>query len=150
MSTAVTENATGSVAEILASDTMTDEEKLAAFAEMARKAQAYDEANAKKDGPPRFRVVVSLKTYGDRTLFSSVSEKRAKKWIVDHCPRGSHFFLLAPDGTMYAYEDERNSGGPQGEELEPWFVFDREAYQAPELAPVNVHDPWADAWEGAQ
>jgi hypothetical protein len=101
-------------------------------------------------GPARYRAVVSLKTAGDRVLFSSVNENRVKRWIQDHCPRGSHFFLLAPDGTMSSYEAERASGGAQGEELDTWQVFDRDGYQAPELAPVNASDPWADAWEGAQ
>lgn len=124
--------------------TMSDAEKLAAYDEMiARQADA-------KSGPPRFRVVVSLKTAGDRVLFSSVSEKRAKKWIEDHCPRGSHFHLVSPDGEMSSYEHERHTGGPQGEDIEAWQPFDRDAYQAPELTPVNTQDPWADAWEGAQ
>lgn len=102
------------------------------------------------NGPPRYKAVVSLKTAGDRVLFSSVSQARTKAWIEGHCPRGSHFFLLNPDGSMESHEAERATGGPQGEDLDTWQPFDREAYQAPELAPVNVHDPWADAWEGAQ
>jgi hypothetical protein len=129
---------------------MTDEEKLAVYEEMARKAAAYDEMTKKADEPIRYRVIVSLKTAGDRVLFSSVSQKRAKRWIEDHCPRGSHFFLSCPDGSMLAYEHERHSGGPRGEEIDPWQEFDRDAYQQPELAPVSSHDPWADAWEGAQ
>jgi hypothetical protein len=120
----------------------------------AEKAAAYDAMQAEQkqanNAPARYKVVVSLKTAGDRVLFSSVSEKRAKKWVEDHCPRGSHFFLLGPDGSMSSFEHERNSGGPQGEDLDTWQPFDRDAYQAPELSPVNVHDPWADAWEGAQ
>ena len=99
--------------------------------------------------PPRFKVVESLVRGGaDRVLFSSVSESRAKAWLVSHCPRGSHFFLSTPDGGMFAYEAERT--GIQGEDADPWAEFDRNAYQAPELAPVNTNDPWADAWEGAQ
>jgi hypothetical protein len=130
---------------------MTDEEKLAVYEEMARKAKAYDEmTGARANQPKRFRVIVSVKTAGDRVLFSSVSAKRARKWIEDHCPRGSHFFLSCPDGSMLSYEHERHSGGPQGEDIDPWQEFDRDAYQQPELAPVSIHDPWADAWEGAQ
>lgn len=119
-----------------------------------QKAAAYDELMAGKDAkasaPQRYRVVVSNKTTGDRVLFSSVSQKRAQKYIEDHCPRGSHFFLLAPDGSMSSYEHERLTGGPQGEDVEAWQPFDRDAYQAPDLTPVNTNDPWADAWEGAQ
>jgi hypothetical protein len=121
-------------------------------AEEVAAAQAIlDAAGATKSGaPPRYKVIVSLKTAGDRVLFSSVSEKRTKAWVENHCPRGSHFFMLAPDGSMSSYEAERATGGPQGEDLDTWQPFDRDAYQAPELAPVNVNDPWADAWEGAQ
>jgi hypothetical protein len=122
----------------------------------ADKAAAYDDMMAKQggkagaDAPPRYRVVVSLKTAGDRVLMSSVNKRRAEKWVEDHCPRGQHFFLQSPDGSMMAYEQERLTGGPQGEDIEAWQPFDRDAYQAPDLAPVNVNDPWADAWEGAQ
>lgn len=103
-----------------------------------------------KSGPDRYRVVVANKGQGDRVLFSSVSKKRAMAHIERTCPRGSHHFLLCPDGTMLSYEHERHTGGPQGEDVEPWQEFDRDAYQAPDLAPVNTSDPWADAWEGAQ
>jgi hypothetical protein len=127
--------------------TMSDAEKVAAFDALQAEQNG---GNGKSSAPPRYKVVVSLKTAGDRVLFSSVSEKRAKKWIEDHCPRGSHFFLLGPDGSMSSFEHERNSGGPQGEDVETWQPFDRDAYQAPELSPVNTNDPWADAWEGAQ
>lgn len=119
-----------------------------------QKAAAYDQLMAGKDArtsaPERYKVVVSNKMNGDRVLFSSVSEKRARKYVEEHCPRGSHFFVLSPDGSMSSYEHERHSGGPQGEDVEVWQPFDRDAYQAPELSPVNTNDPWADAWEGAQ
>lgn len=119
----------------------------------ADKAAAYDALMAEKagnKGPDRFRVMVSHKGTGDRTLFSSVSESRARRFVEQRCPRGSHFFVRNPDGTDWSYEHERLTGGPQGEELDAWQPFDREAYQAPTLEPVNTNDPWADAWEGAQ
>ena len=122
---------------------MTAEEKAALYDEMVA-------AKAAKGGPDRYKVLVSNATHGDRTLFSSVSEKRARKYVEDHCPRGSHFFVRSPDGTDWSYEHERHTGGPQGEDVEAWQPFDREAYQAPDLAPVSTNDPWADAWEGAQ
>ena len=126
---------------------LTAEEKAAAYDQM----MAQQAADAKaKAGPARYKVIVSNKTAGDRVLFSSVSQSRTRKWVEDHCPRGSHFFVLAPDGSMTSYEAERLTGGPRGEEIEAWQPFDREAYQAPDLTPVNTSDPWADAWEGAQ
>jgi hypothetical protein len=124
--------------------TMTDAEKIAAY-------EASVQGTKANSGPARYLVKVSLKTgSADRVLFSSVSQARAKKWIEDHCPRGSHFYLENPDGSMLAYEADRATGGPQGEDLDTWQTFNRDEYQAPELSPVNVNDPWADAWEGAQ
>jgi hypothetical protein len=120
----------------------------------ADKAAAYDEMMAGKarpnNGPDRYKVMVSNASTGDRTLFSSVSEKRARKYVEDHCPRGSHFFVRNPDGSDWSYEHERHTGGPQGEDVDVWQPFDRDAYQAPDLSPVSSNDPWADAWEGAQ
>jgi hypothetical protein len=116
----------------------------------AEKIAAYDAAQAAASGPARFKVIVSNKLSNDRTLFSSVSEKRARLYVENRCPRGQHFFVLAPDGSMSSYEAERLTGGPQGEDVEAWQDFDRDAYQAPDLSPVNSNDPWADAWEGAQ
>jgi hypothetical protein len=118
----------------------------------ADKIAAFDELMNKQDGaaPSRYKVIVSNKMAGDRVLYSTVSEKRAKKFIEDRCPRGQHFFLLAPDGSKSSYEQERLTGGAQGEDVEAWQDFDRDAYQAPDLSPVNTNDPWADAWEGAQ
>jgi hypothetical protein len=123
----------------------------------AEKAEAYDkllaeqeETRKAKQGPPRYKVIVSDPTANDRTLFSSVSQNRARTWVEQHVPRGQHVFVLNPDGSMDGYEFERISGGPQGEDVEMWQPFDRDEYSSPELTPVNVHDPWADAWEGAQ
>jgi hypothetical protein len=117
------------------------------------KAALYDEmmaAKASQGGPPRYKVLVSNATHGDRTLFSSVSQTRARKYVEQRCPRGQHFFVRDPDGNDWSYEHERHTGGPQGEDVEVWQPFDRDAYQAPDLQPVSSNDPWADAWEGAQ
>jgi hypothetical protein len=112
--------------------------------------QWRDDEKAKKSGPARYRVVVSNKIAGDRVLFSSTSQKRARAYVERNCPRGQHFFVLAPDGSMESYEHERHTGGTRGEDVEVWQTFDRDAYQAPDLSPVNTNDPWADAWEGVQ
>lgn len=124
--------------------TMSDSDKAAAFDDMMAKQQGASKV------PDRYKVVVSNKTFGDRILYSSVSKSRARKFVEDKCPRGQHFHVQNPDGSMESYEAERASGGPQGEDVEMWQPFDRDAYQAPDLSPVNTSDPWADAWEGAQ
>jgi hypothetical protein len=120
----------------------------------AEKAAAYDAMQADfkpaNGAPARWKVIVSDPNANGRTLYSSVSEGRAKQWLENHCPRGQHFCLVGPDGSMFSYEHERLTGGPQGEDVEAWQPFDQAAYSSPELNPVNTHDPWADAWEGAQ
>lgn len=125
---------------------MTAEDKAAAYDKMMAD-QAGRNGNA---APPRYKVIVANKMAGDRVLFTSVSKTRAKAHIERTCPRGSHHFLLNPDGSMESYEAERATGGPRGEDVDTWQPFDREAYQAPDLSPVDSNDPWADAWEGAQ
>jgi hypothetical protein len=125
--------------------TMSDADKIAAFD--ALQAQS----NGSKAGPPRFKVVVSDPAANGRVLFSSVSKSRAKTYVEQKCPRGQHFHVAGPDGELLGYEAERATGvGPDGEDLDMWQEFDPEAYSSPELNPVNSHDPWADAWEGAQ
>jgi hypothetical protein len=99
--------------------------------------------------PARYKVVVSDPAQNDRVLFSSMSEKRTKQWVEQHVPRGEDVFVLSPDGAMSSYAQERTIG-PKGEDVEPWQSFDRTAYSRPELHTVSAHDPWADAWEGAQ
>lgn len=138
-------------------DTDVQEEQSAPSQEDVVAAQAVlERAGIKKDdgkkkAPPRYRVIVSNALAGDRTLFSSVSETRARKWVENNCPRGSHFFVRDPDGNDWSYEHDRHTGGPQGEDVEVWQPFDRAAYQAPTLdAQPAGNDPWADAWEGAQ
>lgn len=120
---------------------------------MEEKAALYDKQQgalpAGNGSVPRFKVVESLNRGGaDRVLFSSVSEKRARAHLEKTCPRGSHHHLVLPDGSTESYEAERT--GAQGEDVDAWGPFDRDAYQAPDLTPVNTNDPWADAWEGAQ
>jgi hypothetical protein len=127
--------------------TMSDAEKAAAFDELIAQ---QGNGGSKSTAPPRYKVIVSNSLAGDRVLMSSVSEKRARNYVEQKCPRGQHFFVQSPDGTMSSYEQERLTGGAQGEDVEAWQDFDRDAYQAPDLSPVNTNDPWADAWEGAQ
>ncbi len=124
--------------------TMSDADKAAAFDDMMAKQQGASKV------PDRYKVVVSNKTFGDRVLYSSVSKNRARQFVEQRCPRGQHFHVVNPDGSTESYEAERASGGAQGEDVDMWQPFDRDAYQSPDLSPVSTSDPWADAWEGAQ
>jgi len=98
----------------------------------------------KEDGPPtqRWRVRLSHPRDNKRTVFSTVSETRARKFVVNRFPRGSEAYLEAPDGTTESYEQERQ--GPYGEDAEQWASFDPEAYVPPEEAEPPGQSQWAD------
>lgn len=66
---------------------------------------------AKQDGPPtdRFKVILSHPNERGRVVFSSVSEKRARNFIVNRFPRGQEAYLEAPDGATESYQAERLS-----------------------------------------
>jgi hypothetical protein len=97
-----------------------------------------------KSGPPteRWRVRASHPRDNKRVLFSTVSETRARKFMVNRFPRGSEAYLEAPDGSTESYENER--AGPYGEDAEQWASFDPEAYIPPEEQPPPGESAWAD------
>ena len=94
--------------------------------------------------PPteRYRVRLSHPHANKRIVFSSVSEKRARRFVANRFPRGEEAYLEAPDGTTEAYQHERT--GPYGEDADQWAPFDPEAYQPPEEAAPPGEAAWAD------
>ena len=99
---------------------------------------------ATKDGPPTDRWVVKLSHPLDHSkqVFSSVSEKRARRFIQNRYPRGSEAYLVGPDGTTESYEAERT--GPYGEDMDQWGEFDPASYRPPEEAPPPGESAWGD------
>lgn len=99
---------------------------------------------AKQDGPPteRYKVRLSHPLDKRKTVFSSVSEKRARRFIQNRYPRGSEAYLELPDGSTESYEGERT--GPYGEDMEQWGAFDPDSYLPPEEAPAPGESQWAD------
>src|ERR1700751_2581129 len=84
------------------------------------------------DGPPtgRWKVRLSHPRDNRRTVFSTISESRARRHIANRFPRGSEAYLEAPDGTTESYEHERQ--GSYGEDADQWAPFDPDAYVPPE------------------
>jgi hypothetical protein len=96
------------------------------------------------DSPPtdRWRVRLSHPRDNKRTVFSSISESRARRHIVNRFPRGDEAYLEGPDGTTEAYAHERQ--GPYGEDVDQWAPFDPDAYVPPEEQPPPGESAWAD------
>jgi hypothetical protein len=99
-------------------------------------------APKKDDAPPRFKVVSSFPTDLGKVLFSTISEKRARAFIMNRFPRGEEAHLVLPDGSTEAFQQERT--GPRGEDADQWAPFDAEAWRPPaEQAPPG-ESAWAD------
>jgi hypothetical protein len=98
----------------------------------------------KASGPPtdRFKVKLSHPNERRRTVFSSVSEARARRFVTNRFPRGEEAYLEAPDGTAESYQHERT--GPYGEDADQWAPFDPDSYQPPEEAAPPGESAWSD------
>jgi|SRR4029077_4388209 len=111
---------------------------------MANDTKANDAkvSDAKPDTPQRFKVISSFPTDLGRVLFSSISEKRARAFIVNRFPRGEEAYLELPDGSTEAYQNERT--GPRGEDVELWAPFDPESWKPPAQQEPPGESAWAD------
>jgi hypothetical protein len=106
-----------------------------------------DKASAPQDkqsSPPteRWKVRLSHPLERRRTVFSSVSEQRARNRIQNNYPRGEEAYLEGPDGHTESFQQERT--GPYGEDAEQWAAFDPDKYQPPEEAAPPGESAWAD------
>ena len=112
---------------------------------MPESAPAKDNS-AKKDsgGPPNawWQVKLSHPQERSKTVFRSVSEERARRFITNRFPRGEEAYLEGPDGKAESYQHERT--GPYGEDADKWAPFDPAAYKPPEQAPAPGESAWAD------
>jgi hypothetical protein len=117
-------------------------------AELIRKAKLYDEHQASLAAteaakPQFYKVVVSNPEANNRVIFRSVSQKRAMTWVENHVPRGGEVHLLAPDGTITNYEQERT--GEKGMDAEQWQSYDPADYVSRELGQAPGQDAWSDS-----
>ena len=97
-----------------------------------------------KGGPPtvRFKVRSSFPTDNKRVLFSTVSEKRARRFVENRFPRGEEAYIELPDGSTEAFQMER--AGPYGEDMEQWAPFDPESWVPPAEQEPPGESAWAD------
>jgi hypothetical protein len=98
--------------------------------------------SAKDDTPQRWKVRLTHPLDNRKTVFSSVSETRARQYVANRYPRGEEAYLEAPDGSTQSYQQERT--GPHGEDAEQWAAFDPDAYVPPDEAPPPGESAWAD------
>lgn len=93
--------------------------------------------------PEFWRVKATHPMLHGRVMFRSVSENRARQWLMNHCPRGSEMHLEGPDGSTHSYEAER--AGENGADADRWDAnFDPDSW-----TPVDQNEPpgdsiWAD------
>jgi hypothetical protein len=111
------------------------EEKSHEGARLARK-------NGGDDGPDRFTVRLSHPLERKRAVFSSISEKRARRHVQNRYPRGEEAYIEMPDGSFESYQAERE--GPHGEDMDQWQPFDPDSWLPPDEAPAPGESAWAD------
>lgn len=105
------------------------------------KSVAKRDSNA-PEKPRFYRVVLTHPGLNGRTVFRSVSERRAKTWLENHYPRGSEAHLVTPDGDTHHYEAER--AGERGADAEQWQPFDPSTWVPVEQSPPPGQDEWSD------
>lgn len=99
-------------------------------------------AKRSKPSDEWFRVQLTHPNLNRRTVFRSLSEKRARAWLEAHYPRGSEAHLVTPGGGTQAYEAERS--GERGSDADSWADFDPEDWTPTEQAPPPGQDEWSD------
>jgi hypothetical protein len=115
---------------------------------MAQQTRKIGETDTSQDSPsasgqPQFHFVrLSHPSAHKRIVFRSVSESRARQFVMNRYPRGSEVYLEKPDGTTESYEHER--AGEYGQDADQWQPFDPESYQPPEEVTPPGETAWAD------
>lgn len=101
-------------------------------------------AEKEKDKAPtdRWKVRLSHPNEHRKTVFSSVSENRARRHIANRYPRGEEAYLEGPGGKTESYQQERT--GPYGEDVDQWAAFDPDKYVPPEEQSPPGEAAWAD------
>jgi hypothetical protein len=120
---------------------------------MAERERSHEGAVVKPNGngngngngdsaPGRFMVKLSHPDERKKTVFSSISEKRARRFISNRYPRGEEAYLELPDGSTESYQHERE--GEKGEDADQWTAFDPDSWLPPNEAPPPGEAAWAD------
>lgn len=77
-----------------------------------------------------YRVRLTHPTHNNKTVFRSLSDTRAKRYVETHFPRGSEAYLEHPDGSKFHFEYERTD--PKGGDVDQWQPFNQEDWVPPE------------------
>lgn len=103
---------------------------------------ATETAVVKQQDMAWWKVKLSHPTHHRKVVFRSLSEKRARAFVVNRFPRGSEAYLESPDGTTEHYEAERQ--GHQGTDVELWQPFDPDTWIPPDTQTPPGETMWAD------
>ena len=101
-----------------------------------------DTTVTKTSGAQFWKVRLSHPNHHKRTVFRSISERRARNWLVTRCPRGSEMYLESPTGEMFHHEAERV--GERGADADQWMPFDPETWVPVEAQAPPGQDAWSD------
>jgi hypothetical protein len=97
----------------------------------------------KPKGPDRYKIRLTHPLEGKKVAFSSVSEMRARRFLMNRFPRGEEAYLEMPDGSFESYQHERE--GEHGEDAEQWSTdFDPDSWLPPEEMAPPGEAAWAD------
>jgi hypothetical protein len=102
-------------------------------------------ASAASNAPGFWYVRVANPNANKRALFRSVSESRARAWMMAHVPTGEEEYLESPDGSTETYMKGRLDG-EYGVEAEEWQSYDPSSYEQKS----NLDQPGQSAWADAE
>lgn len=108
-------------------------------------AAAKGSSNPADDVAPKagyWKVRVSHPQSNKRTVFRTMSESRARTWLINRSPRGEEFYLESPDGTTESYVDVRHN--TDGSDAPQWTPFDPQDYVPPGEAVPPGDAGWPD------
>jgi hypothetical protein len=91
-------------------------------------------------GPGYWKVRNSLPSANKRTHFRTVSESRARQWLMNHAPRGEEMYLESPTGATESYSVVRHN--EDGSDAESWQPFDPESF----VPPGEMQPPGSAGW----
>jgi hypothetical protein len=97
---------------------------------------------AETTDPQWYRVRSSFPVEQKKTLFRTVSEARARRFIETRFPRGEEAYLELPDGSTQSYSHERQ--GEHGQDTERWQPFDPDSWKPPAEQEPPGQSAWAD------
>lgn len=100
---------------------------------------------AKKESsePGRWQVRVSHPVSNKRVVFSSISERRARQWLMNRAPRGEEMYLESPDGETESYVIGRQEG-EYGDDADEWQPFNPDDYMPQDVTVPPGTAGWPD------